>query len=247
MSKVRILGADFDALSFPQTVDAIFAALARGERGWLSTVNVAILMMIRSDPRLQNYVERSSLIVADGQPLVWCAPIFGGHLPERIAGVELIDAICARAAHEGRGIYLLGATAAVITQTADRLRQRHPDLRLDYADGYFSSSEAAARAERIHASGAEIVFVGMGVPRQERFIEDQWPRLGVGLAIGVGGSFDVLAGLRRRAPAWVQKIGMEWFFRLLQEPRRMFLRYLDTNTRFICLVAGTLMKRLLSR
>ena len=98
------------------------------------------------------------------------------------------------------------------------------------------------RADHIRASGAELLFVGMGVPRQENFLEEQWDRLGVGMAIGVGGSFDVLAGLRAGAPTWVEKIGMEWLFRLIQEPRRLFMRYLVTNSQFIWLVLCALVK-----
>lgn len=98
------------------------------------------------------------------------------------------------------------------------------------------------RADVIRAAGTDILFVAMGVPRQEEFIEEHWDRLGVGIAIGVGGSFDVLAGLRARAPNWVQRIGMEWFYRLIQEPRRLFVRYLVTNSQFVCLVAAAMLR-----
>ena len=232
MQKIRFLNAHFDPLTLSQTVDAVFRLLGAGQRGWLCTVNVAILMMMRTDARLQSFVDRAALVVADGQPLVWCAPWFGQYLPERVTGVDLIDALCKRAAREGTRIYLLGATGEIIA-----------NLQVDYADGYFTKDEASARADHIRASGANILFVGMGVPRQEHFLEEQWDRLGVGVAIGVGGSFDVLAGLRLRAPTWVQKIGMEWLFRTIQEPRRLFIRYLVTNTQFIWLVFYALIRK----
>jgi len=234
--RLRFLNGQFDVVTLPQTVDRIFGLLATGGRGWLSTVNVAYLMMMRSDQRLQSFVDRSMMVVADGQPLVWCAPWFGGTLPERVTGVDLVEVICERAAREGRRVYFLGAHRDIVTVLAERLRERYPRLQLDYADGYFGKEEEAARADRVRASSADILFVGMGVPRQEYFIEDNWDRLGVGMAIGVGGSFDVLAGLRTRAPAWVQRIGMEWFFRLIQEPRRLLPRYLVTNSQFVRLV-----------
>jgi N-acetylglucosaminyldiphosphoundecaprenol N-acetyl-beta-D-mannosaminyltransferase len=243
MQRIRLLNADFDPLTLPQTVDAVFSLLGAGRRGWLCTVNVAILMMMRADARLQSFVDRAALVVADGQPLVWCAPWFGQSLPERVTGVDLMDALCERAAREGARVYLLGATGEIVATVAQRLRGRHANLQVEYADGYFSKDEAAERAGRIRASGADILFVGMGVPRQENFLEEQWDRLGVGMAIGVGGSFDVLAGLRSRAPAWVQKAGMEWLFRLLQEPRRLFARYLTTNSLFVWLLLRTLVKR----
>jgi N-acetylglucosaminyldiphosphoundecaprenol N-acetyl-beta-D-mannosaminyltransferase len=243
MQRLRILNGQFDPLTLPQTVDAVFHLLDAGRRGWLCTVNVAILMMMRADARLQNFVDRAALVVADGQPLVWCAPWLGGALPERVTGLHLVHAICERAAHEGKRVYLLGATEEVVTKAVQRLRTRFANLHIEFADGYFTKDQAQVRADRIRASGAEILFVGMGVPRQEHFLEEQWDRLGVGIAIGVGGSFDVLAGLRRGAPRWVEKIGMEWLFRLIQEPRRLFRRYLVTNSQFVWLMMCALLKR----
>ncbi len=240
--KTRCLNGRFDPLTLSETVDAIFSVLAAGRRGWLCTVNVAILMMMRTDARLQAFVERAALTVADGQPLVWLARLLGERLPERVAGIDLVDRVCARAAREGKRVYLLGATREVVAEAAKRLRARHAGLRIDYADGYFAPHEATARAARVRAAGAQILFVGMGVPRQERFLEEQWETLRVGMAIGVGGSFDVIAGLRARAPAWVQSIGMEWFFRMVQEPRRLFHRYRVTNSQFLRLALDELLK-----
>ena len=242
MQRVRFLNGQFDPLTLSQTVDAIFRLLDAGRRGWLCTVNVAILMMMRSDVRLQKFVERAALVVADGQPLIWCAPWLGGTLPERVTGLHLVDAICERAAREGTRVYLLGATADVVAKAAQRLRARFERLHIEYADGYFTKDEGPVRADNIRASGAKILFVGMGVPRQENFLEEQWDRLGVGMAIGVGGSFDVLSGLRAGAPTWVEKIGMEWLFRMIQDPRHLFMRYLVTNTQFVWLVFCALVK-----
>jgi N-acetylglucosaminyldiphosphoundecaprenol N-acetyl-beta-D-mannosaminyltransferase len=240
MERVRILNGEFDVLTTSQTVDAIFNQLREGKRGWLCTVNVSILMMMRADQRLQAFVDRAALVVADGQPLIWCAP--SRSLPERVTGVDLVDVLCERAARDGKRVFLLGATADIITLTAQRLRDRHAGLHIDCADGYFGKDQASARADQIRVSSADILFVGMGVPRQEHFIEEQWDRLGVGMAIGVGGSFDVLAGLRSRAPAWVQTIGMEWCYRMVQEPRRLFMRYLVTNSQFVWLVSRGLLR-----
>jgi N-acetylglucosaminyldiphosphoundecaprenol N-acetyl-beta-D-mannosaminyltransferase len=243
MPRVRFLNGSFDPLTLPQTVDSIFDLLGSGRRGWLCTVNVSILMMMRADERLQRFADHAALVVADGQPIVWFAPWLGRPLPERVTGVDLIEALCERAAREGRRVYLLGAAEAIVARAAQRLRERHAGLQIGFADGYFGGDTAAARADRIRADATDILFVGMGVPRQEHFLEEQWDRLGVGMAIGVGGSFDVLAGLRARAPVLVQKMGMEWFYRLIQEPRRLFARYLTTNTLFLWLVACALLKR----
>ena len=242
--RVAILNGLFDPLTSRETVDAVFTAIHAGVRGWLCTVNVATLMTMRQDRKLQSFVDRALLVVADGQPLVWCAPLFGGRLPERVAGIDLIDALCQRAATEDKGVYLLGATPRLVGNAIAALRRRHPGLRIEGADGYFPPAEAPRRADAIRASNASLLFVGMGSPRQEAFIAEHWERLQVAVAVGVGGSFDVLGGARFRARPWVGNAGLEWVVRLVQEPRRLFPRYLATNSKFCLLIADTLLSRL---
>ncbi|MDQ6680554.1 MAG: WecB/TagA/CpsF family glycosyltransferase [Pseudomonadota bacterium] len=243
-SRVRILNGMFDTFTLQETVTAVFAGLASKTSGWLCTVNVSTLMAMRRDPALQAFVERASIVVADGQPLVWCAPLFGGDLPERVTGIDLADALCQRAAAEGVGVYLLGSTPPLLDKALERLRSRHPALRIDGADGYFAAHSAESRADAVRTSGAAILLVGMGSPLQEAFIARHWDRLGVRMAIGVGGSFDVLAGARVRAHPWLQRAGLEWAVRLVQEPRRLLPRYLVTNTFFCLLIAEAVMVRL---
>jgi N-acetylglucosaminyldiphosphoundecaprenol N-acetyl-beta-D-mannosaminyltransferase len=240
MSRIRLLNGSFDPLTLGQTVDCAFARLAGGRRGWLATVNVAILMGMRSDPQLQKFVDEAGITVADGQPLIWLSRMLRRDLPERVAGVDLVNALCQRAAVEGKRVYLLGSTQANVSKLASRLRVSYPALQLAWADGYFSDSEAVQRASRIREDRTDILLIGMGVPRQERFLQRHWDTLGVSLAVPVGGSFDVLCGLRARAPKWMQRIGMEWFFRLVQEPRRLLVRYTVTNIQFLWLAAGAL-------
>ncbi len=245
VTSVPLLNGAFDPVTLDQTVERIGQLIRSGERGYLCTVNVAILMMMRQDPRLQRFVDNAAMVVADGQPLIWTSRLLGRHLPERVTGVDLVDRLCALGAREGFGVYLLGASRTVVDTVAARLTERHPGLILSGVDdGYFTPAEANARARAVADSGAKILVVGMGVPRQEIFIEEQWERLGVPFAIGVGGSFDVLAGLRMRAPEIVQRVGLEWLFRLLQEPRRLGKRYLVTNAQFCALISRELVKRL---
>ena len=174
--------------------------MAAGKSGWLATVNVSILMMMRENPRLQSFVDRATWTVADGQPLVWVSRWFGTPLPERVTGVDLVEQICAEAETRGMGVYFLGASQPVLDALILKLSARYPRLSIGHSNGYFPATDAPLRAASIAASGASVLLVGMGVPRQEEFIETQWAQLGVKLAIGVGGSFDVLAGLRKRAP-----------------------------------------------
>jgi N-acetylglucosaminyldiphosphoundecaprenol N-acetyl-beta-D-mannosaminyltransferase len=227
----------FDTLTAHETVEFVFETINAGSRGWLCTVNVTTLINMRNDVELQSFVDSALLVVADGQPLVWCAPLFGGRLPERVAGIDLMDLLCHRAAKEGKDVYLLGARGDVVKRAMQNLRDRHPGLRISGSDGYFSASEAKTRADEIHASGASILFVGMGTPRQEAFIRKHWQALGVGVAVGVGGSFEVTSGARFRAPRWIRQVGMEWLIRLLQEPRRLLPRYFKANSLF-CLLIG---------
>jgi N-acetylglucosaminyldiphosphoundecaprenol N-acetyl-beta-D-mannosaminyltransferase len=242
-AQATVLNGRFDALTAPQTVDAIFDLLRHGGRGWLCTVNVSTLMAMRHNAWLQAFVDRARWVVADGQPLVWCARLFGPRIPERVAGVDLLEALCARAASERRIVYCLGATLDHLDAAMTALRQRHPGLVVRGRDGYFATDDATTVADEIRASGASILFVGMGTPRQERFIEQQWSRLGSIVAIGVGGSFDVIAGRRFRAPRWARTMGLEWLVRLLQEPRRLLFRYITTNSRFCLLIVRALFVR----
>jgi N-acetylglucosaminyldiphosphoundecaprenol N-acetyl-beta-D-mannosaminyltransferase len=232
-----ILNGRFDRLSADQVVEQLNQAIRAGERSVLCTVNVAVLMMMRSNARLQRFVDSSRWVVADGQPLIWASHLGQQPLPERVTGIDLIDLLCARASRDNVGVYFLGADEKTARTTADVLRCRHPGLDVrGYADGYFSPEQAQARARDVAESGAELLLVAMGVPRQEYFIEDQWENLGARVVIGVGGSFDVIAGLRKRAPLYIQRAGFEWAYRLAQEPRRLFNRYLVTNSQFLSLI-----------
>ena len=241
LTSVRILNGSFHPLTMEQTVAGIVRAIRAGERGYLCTVNVAILMMMRTDAELQRFVANARWVVADGQPLIWASKLGPRTLPERVTGVDLIEELAEAAQREGIGVYLLGAERSTLEATVAALRARFPRLDLrGYADGYFGPAEAAARARAVAQSGAKLLFVAMGVPRQERFIAEHWSQLGVNVAIGVGGSFDVISGLRQRAAPWMQKVGLEWAFRLAQEPRRLFRRYLLTNSQFLWLLSREL-------
>lgn len=234
----HILNGRFDRVSADLVVEEVVRTIHEGQRSALCTVNVAILMMMRSNTRLQRFVNSARWTVADGQPLIWASRFTQRPLPERVTGIDLIDQLCARAARENISVYFLGASDKIVRATANVLRNRHPGLNVSgCADGYFGPDEARARAQAVKASGAELLFVAMGVPRQEYFIDEQWNHFGARVVIGVGGSFDVIAGLRRRAPAFIQRAGLEWAYRVVQEPRRLFKRYLVTNSQFIGLMS----------
>ncbi len=232
--QVRILHSYFNVITTKETVDWAAQLIHLGHQGYVCTVNVAILMMISRDSRLQQFIKNAALVVADGQPIVWASQWLARPLPERVTGIDLIDALAKRAEQERFRVYLLGGSQEVIRVAAANLQLKYPQLDIcGYDDGYFSPAEARIRVKAIRQSGAQILFVGMGVPRQEFFLEEHWSDLGVSLAIGIGGSFDVIAGIKKRAPEWLQEAGLEWLYRLLQEPKRLWKRYLVTNLQFI--------------
>ncbi|MGK7896596.1 MAG: WecB/TagA/CpsF family glycosyltransferase [Xenococcus sp. (in: cyanobacteria)] len=235
MKRKTILNGSFDPVTTEETLDWAIRLIKSGGRGYVCTVNVAILMMMSADSRLQNFIEKASLIVADGKPIVWASRWLSQALPERVTGIDLIDSLAARAEKEQFSIYLLGATQQAIAIAAANLKSRYPKLNIcGFNDGYFSAAETAERVQAIRQSKAQILIVGMGVPRQEFFLEENWSDLGVNFAIGVGGSFDVIAGKKKRAPLWMQQAGLEWLYRLIQEPKRLWKRYLVTNVKFVC-------------
>ena len=240
MKRINLLNGYFDPLTMAQTIDAAFCNLANGKRGWIATVNVAILMKMRSEPQLQKFADDAAITVADGQPLVWLSRLLRRDLPERVAGVDLVHALCRRAALEGKKVYLLGSTEANVSRLASSLRARYPALHVTWSDGYFGDEEAIERAKQIRENRTDILLIGMGVPRQELFLQKHWEAVDVGVAVPVGGSFDVLCGVRARAPLWMQRTGMEWFFRLVQEPRRLLVRYSVTNVQFLWLAGKAL-------
>ncbi len=238
----NILNCRFDAVNEAGAAQWARETLRSGKRGHISTVNVAILMMMRSDPRLKQYIDDSGLIVADGQPLIWLSRLLRKPLPERVAGVELVHELVNVASQENAGIYLMGATQDIVKDVAKKLSEQTSNAQfVGVQDGYFSHEESKARAQAIRESGAKLLIVAMGVPRQEQFLQDHWEDLNVQLAIGVGGSFDVIAGRTKRAPQWMQTVGLEWFFRMSQEPRRLAKRYFITNSQFIWLSGWALL------
>lgn len=222
----------FDWPLEPLRMPEVVARLRRpAERPRLvMTVNVALMWMAARDPRLSRIVQDSFIRVADGMGVMWAWRLLGRRLPERVAGIDLMSQLVAAAAADGRSIYLLGAKPAVVEHLRTILLERHPGLRIAGSrDGYFSRSDHPAVVAEVRASGADVVFLGMPSPFKEEFAAEHLDEFGADLVMGVGGSFDVIAGFVPRAPAMLQRIGMEWAWRLACEPRRMWRRYAVTN------------------
>jgi len=207
-------------------------------------VNADKVVKAHFDPELRSIVNACDLINADGMPIVWASWVLGRPLKERVTGVDLFERLVERCAEKRWGIYLLGAKPAVVQRVADVLRERHPQLRIvGYRDGYWTASEEAAVAAEVAAAGPEVLFVAISSPMKERFLGRYQPEMKVPFAMGVGGTFDVVAGQTKRAPSWMRRFGFEWFYRFLQEPRRMFRRYFIDDMYFFWLLAVEFVRR----
>jgi len=232
MQRIKVLGCPMDVATMDETVSVIDQAIAADRFTQHVVVNVAKLVNMRKDPELDASVRECDIINIDGMGVVLGARALGHQVPERVAGVDLFHALLAMSAQRGYSVYLLGAKDEVVGETARRVQRQYPGLKLaGYHHGYFWDDEEAA-VERIRASGAQLLFVAITSPKKENFINRWRDQLGVTFVMGVGGTFDVVAGKVKRAPLWMQKWGLEWLYRVIQEPRRMWKRYLVTNCQF---------------
>jgi N-acetylglucosaminyldiphosphoundecaprenol N-acetyl-beta-D-mannosaminyltransferase len=214
------------------------AVIAAGGRGYVTAAAVNLVMSAREDPQTRAAVLGATLAVPDGQPLVWALRALGHARATRVYGPDLMARFCARAALSGTPMYLYGGrTPEALALLEQRLRERFPGLRI--AGGYSPPFRAlSAEEERdviaaIDASGAEVVWVGTGQPKQEKWMLAMRPRLSAPLLVGVGAAFDFHAGLVSQAPRWMQRSGLEWAYRLSREPRRLWRRYARYNPLFV--------------
>jgi N-acetylglucosaminyldiphosphoundecaprenol N-acetyl-beta-D-mannosaminyltransferase len=233
-----VLGSEIDRVRMSEAVMRCQIAIEEG--GFLQhmSLNAAKIVSLRADPQLQAIVAGSELVTADGQAVVWASRLLRDPLPERVAGIDLMNELFGLAERSGYGVYLLGATEETLGRATERLLARHPDLRIAGSHhGYFADEDSPAICAQIKASRPDLLFVAMSSPRKEYWLKQYGRGLGIPVIMGVGGALDVTAGDVRRAPRAVQALGLEWAYRLAQEPRRLWRRYLVTNTRFIALVA----------
>jgi N-acetylglucosaminyldiphosphoundecaprenol N-acetyl-beta-D-mannosaminyltransferase len=243
-SRVDLLGYSVDPVDMGEAVARIDAAITEQRFYRHADLNGAIIVAMQQDDEMRESIARADLLVADGQSVVWAARLLGRRLPARVAGIDLMHRTIELAEQRGYSVYILGARQDVLERAVERLKDAHPALRIaGYRNGYFDESEEPGVTEAIRRSRADILFVAIGSPRKEYFLGRRGPSLGVPYVMGVGGSIDVVAGVTRRAPVWIQRIGLEWAFRLVQEPRRLFRRYLVTNARFLALVAREAVRR----
>jgi N-acetylglucosaminyldiphosphoundecaprenol N-acetyl-beta-D-mannosaminyltransferase len=233
-----VLGVPLALTDYEQTLDWIDAAVAARHRGYLCVAATHTVMATEDDAALRAAVLGADFTVPDGQPLVWALKALGHDVEDRVYGPDLMDRACARAASSGQRFYLYGGrNPGSLAQLARLLRLRHPGLQIvgGHAPPFraLSDAEEEAVAADIRRSGADVVWVGIGVPKQEKWMARMRHRLSAPVLIGVGAAFDFHAGLIPQAPGWIQRAGLEWLYRLAHEPRRLWRRYLRYNPRFV--------------
>jgi N-acetylglucosaminyldiphosphoundecaprenol N-acetyl-beta-D-mannosaminyltransferase len=235
--RFTFLGVPLDPLTMDETVARCRALIGESRPVQHVVLNAGKCVLMQDEPDVRDIVARCEVVNADGQSVVWAARFLGLGVPERVAGIDLMGRLIALCESEGWPVYFLGATDEVLAAFEAEALRRHPRLRVaGRRNGYFRADQESGIAESIRASGARLLLVAISSPMKERFLARNIERLGPLLAMGVGGSFDVWAGKATRAPIWMQRVGLEWFHRFAQEPRRMWKRYLVGNLRFAWLV-----------
>jgi len=239
---VKLFDVPIHAVTMNETLEQIGSSIERKKQVHHVVVNAAKIIKMKSDSELRESVVGCDIINADGQSIVWASKLLGQPLPERVAGIDLMKHIVQMASQEGYKIFFFGAEESVVHKVVSKYEEKYSkEIIAGYRNGYFTDEEAPGIAKDIAASNADILFVAITSPKKEIFLHTYKNQLkNVSFIMGVGGSFDVVAGKVKRAPVWMQKWGLEWFYRVLQEPGRMWKRYLVTNTIFILLVIKSL-------
>jgi N-acetylglucosaminyldiphosphoundecaprenol N-acetyl-beta-D-mannosaminyltransferase len=233
--KSNVLGFPVDKVTLNQCVKQLDRVIKEKQRIHIVLVNAAKIVKAKKIADLANILKTAQYVGADGVPIVWASKLLGDPLPGRVNGTDLMNRLIELAATEGHSIYFLGAKQEVLENAVQSLKSKYPSLNIaGYRNGYFDCQETENRVvNEIAQTKANILLVGMSTPMKEYWVRKHYDNLNVNVVHGVGGSFDILGGITKRAPVWMQKIGLEWFYRLCQEPRRMWKRYLITNSIFV--------------
>jgi len=236
-NRINILNCPIDKLTMPETLSIIDKSIQDKVALHHVVVNAAKMVNMQKDKELYDSVVSSDIINPDGQAVVWASKILNQPLPQRVSGIDLMQNLVQLAYEKKYKVFFFGAKEEIVKSVVDRyISMYSSNIIAGYRNGYFSKDDEVDIAQQIAQSGADILFVAISSPTKEVFLNKYKDIINIPFVMGVGGSFDVVAGKVSRAPLWMQKYGLEWFYRFLQEPRRMWKRYLYTNSMFIYLV-----------
>jgi len=232
--RINFFGINLDLLTVEETLKQISGFIDAKKPVQHVVVNVAKLVNAQSDESLKEIINSCPLVNVDGAGIILGAKFLGIDIPERVTGIDLMHKLIEYSAQKGYRVYFFGAEEAIVTKVVDIYKNKYPELAVaGYRNGYYSQDQEENIVSEIRDSKADILFVAMGSPKKEIFLSDYSEKMGVAFTMGVGGSFDVVAGKVKRAPEWMQALNSEWIFRLVQEPRRMWKRYAVTNSKFL--------------
>jgi N-acetylglucosaminyldiphosphoundecaprenol N-acetyl-beta-D-mannosaminyltransferase len=238
VKKINFLNIPIDTITMQETLERVEKAIVLNKQIHHTVVNAGKVVLMQTDKELEKSVIEADIINADGKAIVWAANLLGHKLPERVSGIDLMEELVKRSFEKGYKCFFLGATQDVVNRLVEIYKEQYSDdIIAGYRNGYFEKNEEEQIAKEISDSGANMLFVAITSPKKEIFLNTYKNQLtNVNFVMGVGGSFDVIAGKVKRAPLWMQNSGLEWFYRVVQEPKRMWKRYLVGNTKFICLI-----------
>ena len=246
ITTTHILGVRVDATSYTQATGLVRSWAQAGESRMVCTANVHMVMTAYDEAAFRSVLQAADLVTPDGMPLVWTLRRMGYAQQERVYGPTLMGKLLSLVEETGIPVGFLGSTPAVIENIQVQVRQAHPQIKLAYAYSppfrALDPVEDAAIVDAINQSGVRILFVGLGCPKQELWMHAHRGQVNA-VMLGVGAAFDYLAGIKPQAPLWMQRIGLEWFYRLVTEPRRLWVRYVYHNPRFVVKVLGELITR----
>ena len=236
-TRINILNCPIDNITMEETVNKINTSIQTKLHLHHVVVNAAKMVHMQKDKELYHSVVGSDIINADGQAVVWASKFLGQPLSERVAGIDLMQNLVRLAYEKNYKVFFFGAKEEVVSEVVSHYSKMYsPEIIAGYRNGYFQKEEEQNIAQEIASSDADILFVAISSPTKEIFLNQYKDIIDTPFIMGVGGSFDVVSGKVERAPTWMQNAGLEWFYRFLQEPRRMWKRYLYTNSMFLWLV-----------
>lgn len=247
--RIDFLGCPIDCYTSNELLTSLKSEIDnRTGRRLIHFVNANKVAQAYEDPSMREILWRGDYVLADGQPLLPMAKMLGQRIPERIDGIGLMEKLLGLANQHKYRIYLLGAKQDILEACVRKIQERYPNLIVaGYRNGYFKPAEVPGIISNLNATKPDMLFIGIGTPIKEQLADKYRDQIDAAIVQGVGGSFDVIAGLVKRAPRWMQVLCLEWLYRVLQEPRRMFWRYTKTNGQCLYLFGGAIMRRLTGR
>lgn len=244
VKRYPILNTYVNAISMEETIEAVEAIIKEGKPTQHVVINASKVNLMEKDEKLRKIVNDCPIINADGASIVWAAKVLGVPLTERVTGIDLFLKLVEIANEKQYKIYLFGAKEEVVCKVKSIFEEKYPNLQIvGYRNGYFTEADEDDIVKDMQKSGADMLFVAFSSPKKEYWVHKYIKQLNIPFVMGVGGSFDVVVGVTKRAPLWMQKCGLEWFYRFIQEPGRMWKRYIIGNAKFVLLTYKTKFKR----